>query len=64
MNEIMTTLTIVSTIILPLTLIVGYYGMNFGLPEFHWKYGFIYVLGLFLVTITGMLWYFKRRHWF
>jgi magnesium transporter len=64
MNEIMTTLTIVSTIILPLTLIVGYYGMNFHLSEFDWKYGFIYVLGLFLVTIAGMLWYFKRRNWF
>lgn len=64
MNEIMTTLTIVSTIILPLTLIVGYYGMNLHLPEFGWKYGFLYVLGLFLVTVTGMLWYFKRRHWF
>lgn len=64
MNEIMTTLTIVSTIILPLTLIVGYYGMNFHLPEFQWKHGFIYVLSLFLVTISGMLWYFKRRHWF
>lgn len=64
MNEIMTTLTIVSTIILPLTLIVGYYGMNLQLPEFHWKYGFIYVLGLFILTISGMLWYFKRRHWF
>lgn len=64
MNEIMTTLTIVSTIILPLTLIVGYYGMNLQLPEFRWKYGFIYILGLFSVTVTGMLWYFKRRHWF
>lgn len=64
MNEIMTTLTIVSTIILPLTLIVGYYGMNLRLPEFGWKYGFLFVLGLFLITVTGMLWYFKRRHWF
>jgi magnesium transporter len=64
MNEIMTTLTIVSTIILPLTLITGYYGMNLQLPESQWKYGFLYVLALFLLTVTGMLWYFKRRNWF
>jgi magnesium transporter len=64
MNEIMMTLTIVSTIILPSTLIVGYYGMNFNLPEHHWKNGYLFVLVLILGITFGMLAYFKRKHWF
>lgn len=65
MNEIMTTLTVVSTIILPLTLIVGYYGMNFRIfPELKWGHGILFVVGLMVLTTLGMLWYFKRKKWF
>lgn len=64
MNEIMMTLTITSTIILPSTLIVGYYGMNMDLVEHHWKYGYLFVLFLIFGITFGMLAYFKRKHWF
>jgi magnesium transporter len=64
MNEIMKTLTIVSTVILPSTLVVGYYGMNFEMPEFGWKYGHLLVLFFIGIIISGMLIYFNRKHWF
>ena len=64
MNEIMKTLTIVSTIILPATLVVGFYGMNFQhFPGLSWKYGIWCVLFLILIGTAGMLWYFKRKKW-
>lgn len=65
MNEIMKTLTIVSTIILPLTLLVGYYGMNFKFfPELEWKFGIYYFLLLMLTIILIMIWYFRKKKWF
>ncbi|MET1138525.1 CorA family divalent cation transporter, partial [Bacillus subtilis] len=46
MNAIMMTLTIVSTIFIPLTFIAGVYGMNFdNMPELHWRYGYFFILG-------------------
>lgn len=65
MNEIMKTLTIVSTIILPLTLLVGYYGMNFKFfPELEWKYGIYLLLLLMFALILIMLWFFRKKKWF
>lgn len=65
MNEVMMTLTIVSTLILPPTLIVGYYGMNFKhFPELHWRIGSFFVLFLIICSTLGLLWFFKKRHWF
>lgn len=64
MNEKMTTLTIVSVIFLPLTVIVGYYGMNFRFfPELGWKLGLVFVWGLMIAVVLGMLWLFSRRKW-
>ncbi|WP_189009999.1 magnesium/cobalt transporter CorA [Paenibacillus marchantiophytorum] len=65
MNEIMKTLTIFSTIFLPLTFIVGLYGMNFKLiPELNWHYGYVFVWIVMILT-SGCMWYFfKRKHWF
>ncbi|MNX47850.1 Magnesium transport protein CorA [compost metagenome] len=65
MNEIMKTLTIVSAIFIPLTFIVGVYGMNFdNMPELRYHNGyFIVVGGMFIISI-GMVFYFKRRRWF
>jgi len=64
-NEIIKTLTIITTIILPLTLITGIYGMNFeGMPELHWKYGYHWAMALMFLTVTGSIYYFKRRKWF
>ena len=65
MNEVMKTLTIISTIFIPLTFIAGVYGMNFdNMPEIHWKYGYLIVLTC-MVCITGiMLCCFRRKKWF
>jgi len=63
-NQIMQVLTIISTIFIPLTFIVGVYGMNFeSIPEIHWKYGYVYVWILMIGIILGMLKYFKNKKW-
>lgn len=69
MNDIMKVLTIIATIFMPLTFVVGVYGMNFdtaspwNLPELHWRFGYFYALGVMLVIALAMLVYFKRKRW-
>ena len=64
MNEVMKVLTIMATIFIPLTFIVGVYGMNFAhMPELNWKYGYPGVWGIMILTFIGMLIYFKRKNW-
>lgn len=64
LNFVMQRLTIAATIFLPLTFIVGVYGMNFEyMPEFHWK-GFYYLLWILMIVLTvGMLAFFRKRKW-
>lgn len=65
MNEIMKVLTLFATIMLPLTLITGIYGMNFEfIPELHWKYGYFFALGLMAFVAGGLLTYFRKKKWF
>jgi magnesium transporter len=65
MNEIMKTLTIVSAIFIPLTFIVGVYGMNFeNMPELEYPYGYHTVIAIMVLIGIGMLIYFKKRRWF
>lgn len=65
MNQIMKTLTIFSVIFMPLTFIVGVYGMNFKyMPELEYKSAYFIVLGVMFLTVIGMVYYFKRKHWF
>jgi magnesium transporter len=65
MNEVIKVLTVISTIFIPLTFIVGVYGMNFdNMPELHWQNGYFYVLGLMFVMVLGMLAFFKHKRWF
>lgn len=65
MNEIMKTLTIVSAIFIPLTFIVGVYGMNFKyMPELEYKHGYYTIVGVMVFIGLLMMYYFKRRRWF
>jgi magnesium transporter len=65
MNSIMKVLTMMSTIILPMTLITGIYGMNFDyMPELRWKYGYLIAIGLMSMVGTVFIVYFKRKGWF
>ncbi|CAF3481773.1 unnamed protein product [Rotaria sp. Silwood1] len=64
MNEVVKALTIISTIFIPLTFIVGLYGMNFdNMPEIHWKYGYFVVLSVMVILTFIMLSCFKRKKW-
>jgi magnesium transporter len=64
MNQVMKTLTVISTIFLPLSFIASVYGMNFEhMPELNWKYGYPFALTLMAVVATGMLLNFKWRGW-
>ena len=63
-NNIMMTLTVISTIFLPLTFIVGLYGMNFkNMPELEWHYGYFLVVAIMFGIALGMLWFFKKKGW-
>lgn len=65
MNKIMMLLTVVTTIFIPLTFIVGVYGMNFKyMPELDLKYGYFIVLGIMLLIGFFMFTWFKRKGWF
>jgi len=73
-NDVMRMLTVISTIFLPLTFIVGVYGMNFGngntavsplaMPELNTYYGYPAVVLAMAAIAAGMLLYFKRKRWF
>ena len=64
MNQIMKVLTVISTLFIPLTFLVGVYGMNFKyMPELEWEWGYP-VLWCIMIAITiGMLIFFRRRKW-
>ncbi len=64
MNDVMKVLTIISTIFIPLTFIVGIYGMNFDtLPELHWKYGYQLIMVIMAGIAAGMVYYFRKKKW-
>jgi magnesium transporter len=70
LNEVMQVLTIIATIFIPLTFIVGVYGMNFdteispwNMPELEWYWGYPAVWVL-MIAITGwLLYFFRKRNW-
>ncbi len=61
-NSVMKMFTVVTTIFQPLTLITGWYGMNFiGMPELTWRYGYLMVIILSVVVVCFCLWWFRRK---
>ncbi|MBP5564175.1 MAG: magnesium transporter CorA [Lachnospiraceae bacterium] len=63
-NRIMTVLTVVTTIFLPLTLIAGWYGMNFRyMPELEWKWGYPVVIAVCVAIVGLSLLFFKKKKW-
>lgn len=65
MNEVMKVLAVISTIFMPLTFIVGVYGMNFDyMPELRWKLGYLDVWILMGLIAGSMILYFKHKKWF
>ncbi len=62
MNKTMQILTVIATIFIPLTFLVGVYGMNFKyMPELGWKYGYIAIWALIVGLAVGMVLYFRRK---
>lgn len=65
MNEVMKVLTVISTIFIPLTFIVGVYGMNFEyMPEIHMHWAYPTVMLIMGAIVFGMISYFKYKKWF
>ena len=69
MNEVMKVLTVIATLFMPLSFIVGVYGMNFdtkhpaNMPELGWKYGYLFAWSIILAVSATMLAWFWRRGW-
>lgn len=63
-NEVMKRLTVIASVLLVPTFIVGLYGQNLrGVPEFHWRYGYWWSWSLIIVTTIGQLIYYRRKGW-
>ncbi|PRR81101.1 CorA family divalent cation transporter [Clostridium vincentii] len=63
-NNIMKVFTVVTFIFLPLTLLVGWYGMNLKMPEFNWDYGYPFVIILSIIVVLLCVVFFKKKKWF
>jgi magnesium transporter len=65
MNEVMKVLTVIATIFIPLTFIVGIYGMNFNyMPELEWPWAYFAVWGVMVAVVVVMIIYFRKKNWF
>ena len=61
-NRVMKILTIVTTVFLPLTLVTGWYGMNFiHMPELEWEYGYPVVIAVSMLIVSVCLWIMKKK---
>lgn len=64
LNETMRVLTVIATIFMPPTFLVGLYGMNFEhMPELQWRYGYALVWVVIIAMMAGMLYFFRRKRW-
>ena len=65
LNQTMKRFTVMTSIFFPLTLIVGWFGMNFKyMPEFDWRYGYVYVITLSVAVVAALMIIGKKRKWF
>ena len=65
MNEIMKRLTLVATVFIPLTFLVGVWGMNFvNMPELSWKYGYIIAWGILIIIAMIIVLLMRKKRWF
>jgi magnesium transporter len=68
-NEVMRVLTVISSIFIPLTFVVGVYGMNFdtaspyNMPELRWRFGYPMVMAAMTTLAVAMVWTFYRAGW-
>ena len=62
-NRVLQILTIFSVVMLPLTFLTGFFGMNVNFPGFDTVQGFFVTVGLMIVTIVGMLGFFRWKKW-
>lgn len=63
-NKLMKFFTIITSIFSPLTLVAGWYGMNFKIPLFSWKYGYLFVIILSVIICTSWYIIFNKKKWF
>lgn len=69
-NDVMKVLTMIATVFIPLSFLVGLYGMNFdtssrwNMPELDARFGYPILLGFMFVVVALQLWYFRRKGWF
>ena len=64
LNTTIKIFTVVTTIFLPLTLLVGWYGMNFDMPEYEWPHGYFFVTVVSVACIAAGIVFFRKKKWF
>lgn len=68
-NEVMKVLTMIATIFIPLSFLVGLYGMNFdtsspyNMPELSFRFGYPMLIGVMMSVVMGMVYYFRKKRW-
>ncbi|MBQ6065602.1 MAG: hypothetical protein IJK89_02155 [Clostridia bacterium] len=65
LNRSMKVFTVMTSIFFPLTIIAGWYGMNFvNMPELHWRFGYVYVIVLSIAVSAFLIWLGKKKKWY